>query len=142
MLKIFNCVFFTVFTTGLLHAQEKWGLRKCVEYAWQNNISIKQQEVQAASTRINELQAKQMFYPNANFSSNTGLQLGRSVDPTTNQFTTTQLLFQGFNLNADVMIYNWNRTKNMLIAAKTDTMVNKIRSTKLISFCRGVKYRV
>ncbi len=121
MLKIINCLFLTVFTTGLLQAQEKWGLRKCVEYAWQNNITIKQQEVQTAVTRLSEKQVKQSAYPNANFSSNTGLQFGRSVDPTTNQFTTTQLLFQGFNLNADVMIYNWNRTKNALIAAKIDT---------------------
>ena len=115
------CLLFTVIIPIVLTAQEKWGLRKCVEYAWQNNISVKQQELQAAESILNEKQAKLSSLPNANFSNNTGLQLGRSVDPTTNQFTTTQLLFQGFNLNADVMIYNWNRVKNSLIAAKLDT---------------------
>jgi len=121
MQKIIYYLLFTFFTTCAVTAQEKWGLRKCVEYAWQNNISIKQQEIQTAGTVLAEKLAKQSAYPNVNFSNNTGLQLGRSVDPTTNQFTTTQLLFQGYNLNADVMIYNWNRQKNSLIAAKIDT---------------------
>jgi outer membrane protein len=108
--------------TGIqLQAQEKWDLRKCVDYAWSNNISVQQQDVQARLAALTEKQAKQQAYPNANFSTNLGLQFGRSVDPTTNLFTTTQLLFQGVNLNADVTIFNWHRVKNNLLAAKTDT---------------------
>ena len=121
MQKTIYCLFFTFFTISGLTAQEKWGLSKCVNYAWQNNISVKQQEIQSAGAVLSQKQARLQTYPNVNFSNNTGLQLGRSVDPTTNQFTTTQLLFQGFNLNADVMIYNWNRVKNNLIAAKIDS---------------------
>ncbi len=105
----------------LSHAQDKWGLRQCVEYAWQNNISIKQQDVQARLAALSEKQAKNSVYPNANFSSNLGLQFGRSVDPTTNQFTTTQLLFQQYNLSADMTIFNWHRVKNTLLAAQLDT---------------------
>ena len=121
MQKTIYCLFFIFFTISGLTAQEKWGLSKCVNYAWQNNISVKQQEIQSAGAVLSQKQARLQTYPNVNFSNNTGLQLGRSVDPTTNQFTTTQLLFQGFNLNADVMIYNWNRVKNNLIAAKIDS---------------------
>ena len=112
---------FVVFCISLsIKAQEKWDLKKCVDYAWQNNINVKQQELQLGLSAVSQLQAKNAVYPNANFSNNTCLQFGRSVDPTTNQFTTTQLLFQSYSLNADVMIYNWNRVKNSLIAAKTD----------------------
>jgi outer membrane protein len=102
-------------------AQEKWDLKKCVDYAWQNNISVKQQEIQAKLAGINENQAKLSAYPNANFSTNTGVQFGRSVDPTTNQFTTTQLLFQGANLNADIVVFNWHRTKNTLLSSQLET---------------------
>ena len=101
-----------------LQAQDKWGLQRCVDYAWQNNITVKQQEVQASLSALNERQAKNSVYPNANFSNNTGMQFGRSVNPTTNLFATTQLLFQGFNLNADMVIYNWQKVKNNIIAAK------------------------
>jgi outer membrane protein len=119
MRYISYAVLLTVFciNTNTANAQEKWTLLKCVEYAWQHNISIKQQEILASVSALNQQQAKNSVYPNANFSTNTGLQFGRSVDPTTNQFTTTQLLFQGFNLNADVVIFNWHRTKNNILAA-------------------------
>ena len=42
----------------LSHAQDKWGLRQCVEYAWQNNISIKQQDVQARLAALSEKQGQ------------------------------------------------------------------------------------
>lgn len=111
-------------------AQDKWTLRKCVEYAWQNNIGVKQQEIQASLSSLNEKQAKNTVYPNANLTNNTGLQFGRSVDPTTNQFTTTQLLFQGFNLNADMVIFNWHRVKNSLIAARFDLKASQANVEK------------
>ena len=59
-------------------------------------------------------------YPNANFNSNSGFQFGRSVDPTTNLYTTNQLLFQQFNFNADIVIFNWKKVKNSLVAAQLD----------------------
>lgn len=101
-----------------LAAQEKWDLKKCVEYAMKNNISVRQADVQA---RISVLQLKQATYnqyPSANFSTNAGMQFGRSIDPLTNQFTTTQLLFQGYSLTGGVDVYNWGRLKNARQAAQ------------------------
>ncbi len=123
----FCCMRYITFTVLLsivfcytAEAQDKWDLRKCVDYAWQHNVSVKQQEIQAKLAALSEQQTKKFVYPNANFSTNTGLQFGRSVDPTTNQFTTTQLLFQQMNLNVDAMIFNWHRIKNSLVAAQYD----------------------
>jgi len=127
-------IYSSLLTVLFIHtasAQEKWTLLKCVDYAWQNNISIKQQEIQVALSSLNQQQAKNSVYPNANFSNNTGLQFGRSVDPTTNQFTTTQLLFQGYNLNADVVIFNWHRTKNSILAANYDVKAAQANVEKI-----------
>jgi outer membrane protein len=121
----------TFFSATAAVAQNKWGLKECVEYAWQNNISIKQQEIQAKVTGLSEKQAKNSVYPNANFSTNLGVQFGRSVDPTTNQFTTTQLLFQQYNFSADVMIFNWHRIKNNLLAAQLDTKAEQANVEKI-----------
>lgn len=112
---------FTLFSINLAGAQDKWGLRRCVDYAWQNNITVKQQEIQASMSQLNEKQAKNSIYPNASFSHNTGMQFGRSVNPTTNLFATTQLLYQGFNLSADMVIFNWHKVKNNMIAANYDS---------------------
>jgi hypothetical protein len=42
-----------VFLCNMANAQEKWDLRKIVDYAVANNISIKQAEVQASISGLN-----------------------------------------------------------------------------------------
>lgn len=98
-------------------AQEKWDLRRCVEYALANNLSVQQTIVQAQLTGVDEKQARWGQYPTASFSTNTGLQWGRSIDPTTNQFTSNSLLYQGYSFSAGVTIFNWHQIRNSIIAA-------------------------
>ena len=81
-----------------LFAQEKWNLRRAVDYAMQNNISVKQADVQARYTALQLQQAKLNKIPTASLGTGFGLQFGRSIDPTTNLFTTTQLLYQNYQL--------------------------------------------
>jgi outer membrane protein len=113
--SLFTITLLLLFTVPIV-AQEKWDLKKCVEYAWQNNYNIKQADNQAGIDALTLKQAKLAQYPTANGSANTGLQFGRSIDPTTNQFTTTELLFQQYNLQTSVTIFNWNFIKNNIIA--------------------------
>lgn len=100
-----------------LFAQDKWDLRRCVEYAMKNNVTVRQADIQARIAALQVKQAQLNQYPNANLSSNIGLQLGRSIDPTTNQFTTTQLVYNSFGLNGGVEVFNWGHLKNLRIAA-------------------------
>ncbi len=85
----------------------RWSLQRCIEYAVKNNISVKQADIQARLAQIDIERAKLAQYPNVGLSSNLGTQFGRSIDPTTNQYTNTQLLYQGLNLNTGVQIFNW-----------------------------------
>lgn len=110
-----------LFTTFLLHAQEKWDLRKCVEFAWANNISVRQADVQARITELSYKQSLMSRYPNANFSNSTGTNFGRAVDPTTNLFASSTLLFQQYNLNVDALLYNWGRVRNTILSTKYST---------------------
>ena len=98
-----------------------WNLRRCVDYAMKNNISVKQAEVQARITALQHQANKLAIYPTANFNSGLGLQFGRSVDPTTNQFTTTQLLFNTFNFNTGITVFNWGRLKNNIASSDLAT---------------------
>ena len=100
--------------SGQLVAQgstDKWNLQRCVEYAAKNNISVKQADVQARLAALEVERTKLSQYPTANANTNLGTQFGRSIDPTTNQFTTTQLLFQGINVNMNVPVFNWGALK-------------------------------
>ncbi len=86
---------------------DKWDLKRCVDYAAKNNISVKQADVQARLVNIETDRTKLAQYPFANFSTNLGTQFGRSIDPTTNLFVNSQQVFQGVNLNVNAPIYNW-----------------------------------
>ena len=100
---------------------EKWDLRKCVDYAMKNNISVKQADVQARITALQLQQAKYYQIPSASFSTSYGPQFGRSIDPTTNQYTTSELFSQSYSLSGSVSIFNWNRLKNNIAASAFST---------------------
>ncbi|MFC4232057.1 TolC family protein [Parasediminibacterium paludis] len=91
---------------------EKWDLRKCVDYAMKNNISVKQADIQARIGALQLKQAQLYQYPTASFSTNIGPQFGRSIDPTTNVYTNTELLSQNYGLQGSVQLFNWGRLKN------------------------------
>lgn len=97
----------------LLHAQDKWDLRRCIDYAINNNISIKQTDVQARIAALQLKQAQLNQYPNASLSANAGWQFGRSIDPTTNQFTTTQLFYQNWQAQGGATIFNFGRLNHI-----------------------------
>lgn len=97
---------------------EAWDLRKCVDYAVTNNISVKQSDVQKRLANLLFEQQKKGRIPNASFTTNTGYQFGRSIDPTTNLFTNQQLVFQGYQFNTDITIFNWNRINNSINASR------------------------
>jgi outer membrane protein len=104
-------------TFAVAQDSTKWNLRTCVDYAMKNNISVKQATVQARISALQAKQAKMFQYPTANFNTGLGLQFGRSVDPTTNQFTTSELLYQNYSLQGGAQIYNWGRIKNSIAAS-------------------------
>ena len=95
---------------------EKWDLRKCVEYAIQNNISVRQADVQARLSALTYEQSKLSQYPSANLQNSSGYQFGRSIDPSTNQFTNAKILFANHSLNVNLDLFNWFSKKNTIAA--------------------------
>lgn len=107
LLKQFT-ILFVVLTWGMsLNAQEqKWSLTKCIDYALEHNIQVKQTVIQAESGKANLQQARAAIYPNLNASANDVFQFGRTVDPYTNVFTDQNV--QSFNLSASSQVTLFN----------------------------------
>jgi outer membrane protein len=117
MRTIFSFIFLG-FTLALsAQTPTQWDLRTCVEYAIKHNISVQQADIQA---RLAKLQADQSNYnklPTVSGASGLGMRLGRSIDPVTNAFTTTQFLYNNFGLNGGIQLYNNNRLSNTAAAS-------------------------
>ncbi|MCX6207775.1 MAG: TolC family protein [Bacteroidetes bacterium] len=114
--------------TASLHSfsQEKWDLRKCVDYAIQNNISVKQADVQARLSKLLADQSKLTHLPNANASISTTYQHGLNINPTTNVFENVDITGGNLGFQSNYTIFNWFARKNNidanLLTAKADEM--------------------
>ena len=110
--------FLTCFLSLTSKAQNssKWDLRRCVEYAMANNISVRQADVQARLSAITLKQSKLQQIPSLNFQGSNGFQFGNTVDPTTNIRTDRSSMYQQFNLSAQANLFNWNSQKNTISA--------------------------
>ncbi len=63
-----------------LKSQEIWTLEKCIEYAWANNLNVKQQNIEVSRAENQLTQDKLDFIPSLNASLGHNLNWGRSVD--------------------------------------------------------------
>lgn len=94
---------------------DKWDLRKCVEYALQNNISVKQADLQIRFAKLDLQQSKWNQYPFADLNGSMGYSAGRNQDPTTFSLITTGYLFSNYTLQSSVDIFNWFTKKNNVV---------------------------
>jgi outer membrane protein len=117
MRKLTLSAILSSFIVLTVFSQEKWDLRRCVEFATTNAISVKQADIQKKLAAISLTQNKYSRIPNANLDGNIGYQFGRSINPTTNLYSSQNLSFQSFQFNTDVTIFNWNRIKNNITAS-------------------------
>ena len=77
--------FIFIFLVGLsINGQsKKWTLKECVQYAIDNNISIKQSELDSKFATIDKKEAIGRFLPSINSSANHSWNVGLNQDITT-----------------------------------------------------------
>jgi len=95
------------FSILFVAAQDKWGLRRCVDYALANNISIKQADIDSRTANLSYNQAKYTQFGQANGATGLGLNFGRSINQTTNVYTNNEGLSQFYQLNVNITLFNW-----------------------------------
>ncbi len=99
-------------------AQDKWDLRRCVEYAVSNNVSVKQLDVQARLTDLTLKQYQLSQIPTLFFGGNVGYSSGQSQDPATFALITTGLWSNQYFLQTNVTLFNFNSLKNNIEGSK------------------------
>ena len=121
------CLFF--FTE--LNAQEKWDLRKCVDYALQNNISVKQADLQTKFSALQLKQDKLAQFPTLYFQGSTGYSFGLSDNPTTGTLESKNFLNSQLNLSSNVTLFNWFSKKNTIEAASLSAQADLAQVKKV-----------
>jgi outer membrane protein TolC len=113
-------------------AQSKvWTLEECVKYAIQNNISIKQSELDSKTALIGKKDAFGNFLPSLNASASHSWNIGLNQDITTGllQNQTTQFTSAGANVGID--IYKGLQNQNTLRKANLSIVAAKYQLLKM-----------
>ena len=112
-------------------AQEKWDLRKAVDYALANNISVKQADLQTRFSALELNRNNLSRYPDLNLQSNLGYRFGRSENPTTGVLEDNNFLSSGFQLQTSVNLFNWFSKRYTIESARLTNEADKAQVAKV-----------
>lgn len=124
-----------ILLTYTARAQDKWDLKRCVEYAVANNISVKQADVQARIAKLTLDQSKLAQIPNLTGGISAGINSGRFQNPATFVLETQTTFQSGLSLQSNVTLFNGfylqrtidaNRYSWQALLANSDKLKNDI----------------
>jgi outer membrane protein len=131
-MKFYTMIRFSTYCLVLLsimpwsgNAQEVWPLRKCIDTAIKNNLSIQGAKLNLQSAQIDSKQAQHQRYPNLSGSTNVFWNFGRTIDPTSNSFTTETFFNNRVGLNTGMTLFNGFAINNSIKQANSNVNAAK-----------------
>lgn len=107
-----------LFLVFAIHApaqvSDGWDLRRCVEYAMNNALTVRQSELDVRSAEITLLQSERQRIPSLTGNVNHGLSFGRTIDRTTNIFVTRSAMFEQLSLQSNALVYNFGSQRRQI----------------------------
>jgi len=104
---------------------KKWTLRDCVQYAIENNIAVKQSEMDVKTAEVNLRGAKGNFLPNLNVNMRHSWNIGLNTNPVTNTNLTATTQTSIFGLSAGITLYDGLKNSNRLHKANLAILANQ-----------------
>lgn len=114
------------------HAQTKqWTLEECVRYALDNNITIKQTELDVKTADIDKKGAFGNYLPSVSGNASHSWNIGLNQDVTTGLLRNQTTQYSSVGLNAGVDIYKGLQNQNAYRKAKLSIVASKYQLLKM-----------
>ena len=125
MKKVYILILLISASITTVNAQKKWTLKECVDYALENNIAIKQSQLDRQNTEIDKSDAVGAFLPNLSASTSHSWNIGLNQNITTGllENLTTQNTSAGLNMN--VTLFDGLQNVNRLHRANLALLANQ-----------------
>jgi outer membrane protein len=123
--------FLIILLPGKILSQKIWTLEECVTYALNNNIQIKQQQLNAVVSKLQYNQSIAALFPSVNGNASLVYNNGQTVDMYTNQFASQTVQSDNFNLTSSVVLFNGLQLLNGLKQKKIDFLASKYDLEKI-----------
>lgn len=104
---------------------DAWDLRRCVEYAMNNSITVRQSELDASNAELTLLQSERQRIPSLTGNVNHGLSFGRTLDRTTNIFVSRSAMFEQLSLQSNALVYNFGSQRRQIEANRYNVEAGK-----------------
>ncbi|MEL4457233.1 TolC family protein [Lutimonas vermicola] len=109
---------------------KKWTLSECVNYAIENNITVKQSENNIALAEVDKRGAIGNFIPNLNFNSSAAWNSGLTTDVTTGVLINQTTQTTNGGISAGVPIWRGLRNQNELKRAELSILASQYQLDK------------
>ncbi len=127
----FPLVFILLFSLSIQAQTKKWTLEDCVKYAIDNNISIKQTELDTKTADIDKKGAIGNFIPSLNSNASHSWNVGLNQDPTTGLLRNQTTQYSSVGVGAGFDIYKGLQNQNTLRKANLSILAAKYQLTKM-----------
>jgi outer membrane protein len=96
-----------------------WTLERCIEYARENNLTVKSQEIAKKSSEEDLLESKAAYYPTLNFSTSGSASFQNTSTYNEYDEATGKTSFSGsIGLNSGMTLYKGGRIRNTIKKAE------------------------
>lgn len=89
-------------------------LEQCVDLAWKNNLRLRQQHLSVGIARQNLSQSRANLLPSLNASASHMYNIGRTIDPFTNEFATETVQSNNFNISTGMNLFSGLQVQNTI----------------------------
>ncbi|WP_458626597.1 TolC family protein [Winogradskyella sp. PC D3.3] len=95
-----------------------WTLEDCLQYALENNITIKDAALNYEQATVDYSKAKSSRLPNLYGTASETFSNGNSIDPITSDYVTDQIYSTNLSLNSSVTLFQGNQINNQIAQNK------------------------
>jgi len=124
-------VIILLFSLSIQAQTKQWTLEECIKYAIDNNISIKQTELDTKTADIDKKGAIGNFIPTLNSNANHSWNIGLNQDPTTGLLRNQTTQYSSFGVGVGFDIYKGLQNQNTLRRANLSIIAAKYQLTKM-----------
>ncbi|TRX04236.1 TolC family protein [Flavobacterium gawalongense] len=129
--SFFSLILMLVCSITIQAQSKNWTLEECIKYAIQNNISIKQTELDSKTAAIDKKGAIGNFLPSLNANASHSWNIGLNQDITTGLLRNQTTQFTSAGANVGVDIYKGLQNQNNLRKANLSIVAAKYQLLKM-----------
>lgn len=95
-------------------SQTTFTLEECINYAWENNLSVRNNQLSQLNNEIALKQSKMALLPSLGAGGSVGKSFGRSIDPVSNSFVSRDFTTGNLQASSSITLYNGGVLRNTI----------------------------